>query len=98
HGDKALVERMYNDLNNFSLINARQGFDSRGIFRISEVGFGLVPGKPIGLSLMDKSMAGICGIATGNSWGKGGRNKCRGHRKHLFWLRSIKVDGKLVKI
>jgi hypothetical protein len=98
HGDRMLVERIYNDLNNFSLINARQGFDSRAIFRICEIGFGLLPGKPIGLNLMDKSLADICGIASGNSWGKGGRNRCRGHREHLFWLKNARVDGKPVRL
>ncbi len=98
HGDKALVERIYNDLNNFSLINARRGFDSRAIFRICEIGFGLLPGKPIGLNLLDKSLANVCKVSNGNSWGKGGRNRCRGHRSHLFWLKNVKVDGKLIKL
>lgn len=96
HGDKAIVERIYNDLNNFSLINAREGFDSRAIFRLCEIGFGLLPGKPIGLNLLDKSIAGTCKVSNGNSWGKGGRNKCRGHRSHLFWLKNAKVDSRTI--
>jgi hypothetical protein len=98
HGDKALVESVYNDLNNFSLINSRQGFDSRAIFRISEIGFGLLPGKPIGLNLMDKSLVGVCEIGNGNSWGKGGKNRCRGHRGHLFWMKEARVDGELIRL
>jgi len=92
-GEKSITERMYNDLNNFSFINARHGFDSRAIFRIAEFGFGLLPEKPIGLTLLDDKVLGVCYIANGNNFGKGGKNKCRGHRESLFWLNHFKVDG-----
>lgn len=92
-GEKSLTERIYNDLNNFSFINARQGFDSRAIFRIAELGFGLLPERPIGLTLLDDKVLGVCYIANGNNYGKGGMNRCRGHRESLFWLDSFSVDG-----
>jgi len=93
HGEQYIVERLYNDLNNFSFINQRAGFDPRGIFRISGISFGLLPLQPIGLNLMDERLLGIAAVSNGNSWGRGGRNKCRGHRDHLFWLDYVKIDG-----
>jgi len=73
HGEKSVVERMYNDLNNFSFINAKHGFDSRAIFRVAEFGFGLLPEKPIGLTLLDDKVLGVCYIANGNNFGKAGK-------------------------
>ncbi|MFH1445698.1 MAG: hypothetical protein ABIF08_04460 [Nanoarchaeota archaeon] len=93
HGEQYIVERIYNDLNNFSFINQRAGFDPRGIFRISGLSFGLLPLQPIGLNLMDERLLGLAAVSNGNSWGKGGRNKCRGHRDHLFWIDHILIDG-----
>jgi leucyl aminopeptidase (aminopeptidase T) len=93
NGENEIVHRLYDDLNNFSFINHRNGFDPRAIFRISGIGFGLLPLQPIGLNLMDERLLGIVSISNGNSWGKGGRNKCRGHRDHLIWLDHVKIDG-----
>lgn len=97
-GKKELVHALNNDLNNFSYINSRQGLDPRAIFKVGEIGFGLLKGKPIGLNLMDEKLLGTCHIANGNTWGKGGRIKCRGHRVHLFGLDKLKIDGKRFRI
>jgi len=93
NGEQDIVQSLYNDLNNFSFINHRAGFDPRAIFRISGLSLGLLPLQPIGLNLMDERLLGIAAVSNGNSWGKGGRNKCRGHRDHLFWLDHVKIDG-----
>ncbi|MCD6591183.1 MAG: hypothetical protein J7K72_04395 [Candidatus Aenigmarchaeota archaeon] len=92
-GNNEIVERMYNDLNNFSFINARSGMNPRCIFRISEIGFGLLDGYPIGMTIFDSVLMNICHVSNGNNFGKGGRNRCRGQRDHLFWLKAFEVDG-----
>jgi hypothetical protein len=97
-GDKNTVNGLYNDLNNFSFINSRHGFDPRSIFRIGEIGFGLLTAKPIGINFIDEKLFGVAHIANGNNYGKGGENKCRGHRQHLFWLDTIRVDGKILSL
>jgi len=97
-GPDETVSRLYEDLNNFSYINSRQGLDPRAIFKVGELGFGLLEGKPIGLNLLDEKLLGTCHIANGNTWGKGGRIKCRGHREHLFWLGKLRIDRKVFKL
>jgi len=97
-GDDFIKNKIENDLTNFSIINSRQGFDPRAIFRICEIGFGLLPGSPIGVNFIDGKLFGIAGIANGNNYGKGGKNKCRGHRQHLFMLDKIRVDEKTLTL
>jgi len=96
-GPDDVVHLIEDDLNNFAFLNANSGFDSLAIRRIAEIGIGLIPGKPIGLGPFDSKLLGTAFIANGNTFGKGGKNRCRGHRDHSFWLKSIKIGKKILK-
>ncbi len=95
-GDSEVVGRIQEDLHHFSVINARSGMRPEAIKTIAEFGIGLIPGRLIGLSITDEKLLGVAHIANGNNFGRGGQNKCRGHREHLFWLEWLRIDNKKI--
>ncbi|MCD6558168.1 MAG: hypothetical protein J7K31_04025 [Candidatus Aenigmarchaeota archaeon] len=95
-GDSDIVEKMQEDLDHFAMINERSGMKPDAIRTIAEFGIGLVPGRTIGINITDEKLLGVAHVANGNNFGRGGRNKCRGHREHLFWLEWFRIDDKKV--
>ena len=96
NGDYEIVERIKEDLHKFSLMNSKQGFGAWCIKQVGEIGFGLVPGKLVGLNIVNECIKGVCFFSNGNTFGKGGKIKCRGHRSHLFFPDRIKLDGNII--